>query len=623
MVTAGAAVAPSAQTWGPGSLLWFVALPEDAAMNEYTSPGAVTVAPDDNVVAALLDNAAKHPERIALSHRANDRFVDVTTAELATTVRELAAGLIALGIEPGSRVCLFMPARIEFTYLDYAIWAAGCATVTIYETSSPDQVEWIIGNSGAVALFCGAKAQLAQYDAVADQLPDCKTVMVVDDGAIDDLRRRGQEAGQAEVDARIAAIKHDDLATLVYTSGTTGRPKGCSLTHHNLIWDTRQVMVAARDVFTENSSTLAFLPLAHILARIVQVACITRGVKIGYASGFARLVPEMQEFKPTFLVAVPRVFEKVFSTAQSGASKGVKKAIFDRATKVAIDYSSQVTRGSVSKRTELEHKVFDKLVYSKLGAAFGGNLQFAVSGGAPLGERLGRFFHGAGVQVLEGYGLTETTGAATVNTPATFKVGSVGPPLPDSSARIADDGEILLKGGHIFAGYWKNPEATAEVLSEDGWFSTGDIGEIDEQGFLSITGRKKDLIVTAGGKNVAPAVLEDLVRAHTLVSQCLVVGDAKPFIAALVTVDAEELPKWEARLAPQAGDGNQAALEAEVQKAIDDANRAVSHAEAIKAFRILPNDFTVESGELTPSMKVRRPVVMEHYAAVIAEIYGA
>jgi long-chain acyl-CoA synthetase len=592
-------------------------------MNEYTSPGAVTVAPGDNVVAALLDNAAKYPDRVTLAHRANDRFVEVTTAELATTVREVAAGLISMGIEPGSRVCLFMPARIEFTYLDYAIWAAGCATVTIYETSSSDQVEWIIGNSGAVAVFCGSKAQLEQYDAVAERLPDCKTVMVVDDGAVDDLRRRGHDVRQADVDARIAAIKHDDLATLVYTSGTTGRPKGCELTHHNLIWDTRQVIEASHEFLSDTASTLAFLPLAHILARIVQVACITAGVKVGYASGFARLVPEMQEFKPTFLVAVPRVFEKVFNTAQSGASKGIKKTIFDRATQVAIEYSNQVTSGAVSRRTGLEHKVFDKLVYSKLAAAFGGELRYAVSGGAPLGERLGRFFHGAGLQVLEGYGLTETTGAATVNQPSKFKVGSVGAPIPGSSVRIADDGEILLRGGHIFAGYWKNPEATAEVLSDDGWLSTGDIGEIDDQGFLSITGRKKDLIVTAGGKNVAPAVIEDLVRAHTLVSQCLVVGDAKPFIAALVTIDADELPSWEARSVTQTADGKQAMLEAEMQRAIDHANKAVSHAEAIKAFRILPNDFTVESGELTPSMKVRRPVVMEHYAAVIAEIYGA
>jgi long-chain acyl-CoA synthetase len=589
-------------------------------MNEYTSPGAVTVAPDDNVVAALLDNAVKHPDRVALSHRAGDRFVDVTTAELAATVRELAAGIIGLGIEPGSRVCLFMPARIEFTYLDYAILAAGCATVTIYETSSSDQVEWIIGDSGSVALICGGAAQRARYEEVADRLPDCRTVLVVDDGAIEELRRQGKDVDPADVDRRIAAITHDDLVTLVYTSGTTGRPKGCALTHHNLIWDTRQALVAAGDVLDEGSSTLMFLPLAHILARLLQVACVTQGVRIGYISSVGRLVPEMQEFKPTFLVAVPRIFEKVYSTAQAGAGKGVKKKIFDRAAAVAADYSKQATRGSVKRTTDLQHKLFTKLVYSKLGAAFGGNLRFALSGGAPLGERLGHFFHGAGVLVLEGYGLTETTGGATLNTPNRFKIGTVGPPIPGASVRIAEDGEVLLKGGHIFKGYWENPQATAEVLTDDGWFVTGDIGELDDQGFLKITGRKKDLIVTAGGKNVAPAVLEDLVRGSALVSQCVVIGDAKPFIAALVTLDAEELPRWKASGGSGSGTDD-AAVERAVKKAIDDANGAVSQAEAIKAFRILPDDFTVESGELTPSMKVRRPVVMERRAAVIAEIY--
>jgi long-chain acyl-CoA synthetase len=591
-------------------------------MNEYTSPGAVTVAPDDNVVAALFDNAAKHPDRVALSYRSDDRFVDVTTAEFGSTVRELAAGFISLGLEPGSRVCLFMPACIEFTYLDYAILAAGCATVTIYETSSADQVEWIIGDSGAATVICGGEAQRAKYDAVAANVPHCHTVMVVDDGALDELRQRGQDVDAAEVDRRIAAIKHDDLVTLVYTSGTTGRPKGCALTHYNLIWDTRQALVAAGDVLDDSSSTLMFLPLAHILARLLQVACVTRGVRIGYISSVARLVPEMQEFRPTFLVAVPRIFEKVFNTAQSGAGKGLKKRIFDQAAKVAIEYSNQAIRGRVSKATELQHRLFTRLVYSKLGHAFGGNLRFALSGGAPLGERLGHFFHGAGVLVLEGYGLTETTGGATLNTPQAFKIGTVGRPVPGASVRIAEDGEVLLKGGHIFKGYWQNPPATAEVLSADGWFATGDIGELDSDGFLKITGRKKDLIVTAGGKNVAPAVLEDLVRANVLVSQCVVVGDARPFIAALVTLDAEEIPKWETG-AGVSGDGARGALHAEVQKAIDTANKAVSHAEAIKAFRILPDDFTVEGGELTPSMKVRRPVVMERYAMVIAEIYGA
>ncbi|HEY8092787.1 MAG TPA: long-chain fatty acid--CoA ligase [Acidimicrobiales bacterium] len=593
-------------------------------MQEFTTPGEVAVPADDNVVTALLANAERFPQRPALAYRSGDRFVDVSTKDLVTTVRELAAGLISLGIEAGSRVCLFMPARIEFTYLDYAIWAAGCATVTIYETSSADQVEWIVGNSGSVAVLCGSQDQRKVFDAVAQNLPDAKHVFVVDDGAIEELTRLGRNIPQSEVDARIDGITHDGLGTLVYTSGTTGRPKGCALTHGNLIWDTRQAVAALREILDADASTLAFLPLAHILARVVQVACVTQGVRIGYASSFARLVPEMQELKPTFIVAVPRVFEKVYGVAQSGAAKGAKKRIFERATAVAIEHSKQSAAGAVSRRTQLEHTVLDKLVYSKLRAAFGGRMRFALSGGAPLGERLGHFFDGAGVQVLEGYGLTETTGGATVNTPTFFRIGSVGRPVPGASARIAEDGEIMLKGGHIFQGYWRNPEATAAVLGDDGWFATGDIGEVDDDGFVRITGRKKDLIVTAGGKNVAPAVLEDLVRADRIISQCVVVGDARPFIACLVTLDAEELPGFAAQHGMETVDdaAGQKALHAEVKKAIDSANAAVSHAEAIKAFRILPGDFTIESGELTPSLKVRRPVVLANYAVQIEAIYA-
>jgi long-chain acyl-CoA synthetase len=449
-------------------------------------------------------------------------------------------------------------------------------------------------------------------------------VLVVDEGALEDLRTKGRQIPQVAVDEHIARIGHEDLATLVYTSGTTGMPKGCALTHGNLIWDSRQAAVAVAEVLDGGSSTLSFLPLAHILARVVQVACVTQGVKIGYSTGISHLVAEMQEFKPTFIVAVPRIFERVFNTAQAGATKGIKKKVFERATAVAIAYSREGAAAAPSKRLKAEHQLYERLVYRKLGAAFGGRLRFALSGGAPLGERLGHFFNGAGILVLEGYGLTETTGGATVNTPAHFDIGSVGRPVPGSSARIGEDGEVFLKGGHIFAGYWRNPEATAEVLGDDGWFATGDIGELDD-GFLRITGRKKDIIVTAGGKNVAPAVLEDLVRANPIISQCVVVGDAKPFIACLVTLDAEELPRFgaEAGIPPGTSPASQPAVHDEVQRAIDDANRAVSHAEAIKAFRILPDDFSVESGELTPSLKVRRPAVLEKHAATLEDIYGS
>lgn len=600
-------------------------------MIEYTAPGAVEVPSDDNVVQALLANDRSRPGHAALAVREGDEFVDVTTAEFVRRVRELAAGLIASGIERGDRVCLFMRSRIEFTYLDYAIWAAGATTVTIYETSAAEQVEWIVGNSGSVAIVCGNSELRSRFDEVADRLPECRHAFVVDDGDLDRLTAAGADVDKGAVDERIDAIDHDDAATLVYTSGTTGRPKGCVVTHGNLIWEVRQVVSKTGDLFNAEGSTLMFLPLAHILARIVQVGCVTQGVKIGYSTGIANLVPELGMLKPTWVFAVPRVFEKVYNTAQGRAGSGVQRTIFDRATKIAIDFSKQSMAGDVKWTTKLEHQLYDKLVYTKMRTALGGRVAFALSGGAPLGERLGHFFHGAGVLVLEGYGLTETTAAATINTTDEFKIGTVGPPIPGASVKIAEDGEILLAGGMVFAGYWKNEEATADSLSDDGWFATGDIGEIDDDGYVRITGRKKELIVTAAGKNVAPAVLEDAVRAHPLVSQVLVVGDQQPFIAALVTLDIEELTKWADQRGAHASapgelirellEDDSDALRSEVQSAIDDANTHVSRAESIREFRILSTDFTIESGELTPTMKLRRTIVVDNHQPVIDDIY--
>lgn len=600
-------------------------------MIEYTAPGAVEVPSDDNVVQALLANDRSRPGHAALAVREGDEFVDVTTAGFVRRVRELAAGLIASGIERGDRVCLFMRSRIEFTYLDYAIWAAGATTVTIYETSAAEQVEWIVGNSGSVAIVCGNSELRSRFDEVADRLPECRHAFVVDDGDLDRLTAAGADVDKGAVDERIDAIDHDDAATLVYTSGTTGRPKGCVVTHGNLIWEVRQVVSKTGDLFNAEGSTLMFLPLAHILARIVQVGCVTQGVKIGYSTGIANLVPELGMLKPTWVFAVPRVFEKVYNTAQGRAGSGVQRTIFDRATKIAIDFSKQSMAGDVKWTTKLEHQLYDKLVYTKMRTALGGRVAFALSGGAPLGERLGHFFHGAGVLVLEGYGLTETTAAATINTTDEFKIGTVGPPIPGASVKIAEDGEILLAGGMVFAGYWKNEEATADSLSDDGWFATGDIGEIDDDGYVRITGRKKELIVTAAGKNVAPAVLEDAVRAHPLVSQVLVVGDQQPFIAALVTLDIEELTKWADQRGAHASapgelirellEDDSDALRSEVQSAIDDANTHVSRAESIREFRILSTDFTIESGELTPTMKLRRTIVVDNHQPVIDDIY--
>ncbi len=601
-------------------------------MQEFTAPGAVHVEPDDNVVAALLANGEKSPDHVALAYRKGDEFVDVTTKEFVDRVRSYAAGLIGLGVQPGDRVCIFMKSRIEFTLLDYAIWAAGATTVTIYETSSPFEVEWIAGNSESVAIFCGNAELKSRFDEVAGELPACKHSFVADGGGLEELAKAGADVDQAQVDERIVNIKHSDPATLVYTSGTTGRPKGCVISHGSMIWEVRQVISKMGNLFTPDGSTLMFLPLAHILARVVQVGCVTRGVKISFSTGIANLVPELGMTNPTWVFAVPRVFEKVFNTAQGKAGQGLKRKIFDRATHVAVEWSKQKVAGKVKWHTNLERNLYDKLVYGALRTAMGGNLQYAISGGAPLGERLGHFFHGAGVLVLEGYGLTETTAAATVNTPKEFKIGTVGKPIPGAGAKIADDGEILLKGGMVFDGYWNNPEATAEVLVGDGWFATGDIGEIDDDGFVRITGRKKELIVTAGGKNVAPAVLEDAVRAHALVSQVMVVGDEKPFIGAIVTLDAEELTKWAeekgahssapGELVREMLDDDGDELRSEISGAIDEANKLVSRAESIREFRILVDDFTIDSGELTPTLKMKRNVIADKRAGAIESIYA-
>jgi long-chain acyl-CoA synthetase len=599
-------------------------------MREFTGPGEVTIAPDDNVVTAFLERARTKPTAAALAFRDGNAYKVVTAGEMADTVRRLAAGFIGLGIEPGSKICLFSKTRIEFTLLDYAIWAAGCVTVPIYETSSADQVRWVVGNSEAVALLVENDELKSVYDAVAGDLPECRHVFLIDGGGLDALRAAGSDVDPAAVDERVAGISHDDLATLVYTSGTTGLPKGCELTHRNFIWDVRQVISQAQDLLTEDRSTLMFLPLAHIFARVVQAACVTTGVTLAYSTGIKNLVEELSLYPPDWVFSVPRVFEKIYNTAVQKAGGGLKGKIFEAATATAISMSKERQAGGVSFGTKSKYALFDKLVYSKLRHTFGGKLQWAISGGAPLGERLGHYFNGIGVLVLEGYGLTETTAGATINTPEHVRIGTVGRPFPGASVHIADDGEVLLKGGMVFRGYWKNEEATAAAFTEDGWFKSGDLGSLDEDGFLSITGRKKELIITAGGKNVQPAVLEDTIRASAVISQCMVIGDAKPFVAALVTLDPEELPNWAARhgktLSPDDDPvlalRDDPDLRAAVQEAVDRANQHVSKAEAIREFRILDSDFSIEQGELTPTLKVKRTVVLERYADAVKSIYG-
>lgn len=594
-------------------------------MQEFSTPPVVEVDPSENLTTPVWENERTHPSRAALAYRQGDTYVDVSSAEFAARVRRLAAGFMGLGIEPGSRVCIFSPTRLEFTLLDYAIWAAGCATVTIYETSSPDQVEWIVGNSEAVAIVCATDELLETYQAQAGKLGSCKHAFSIESGGMDEIISAGEAITDEEVLERATGVTQNDLATLVYTSGTTGRPKGCVITHGNFVNTLHQVIAALPDVVKPGETNLMFLPLAHIFARIVQVGCIARGMRIAYSTGIPHLVEELAMVHPWFVFSVPRVFEKIYNSARQNAEEEGKAKIFDLAANTAIEYSRQTEAGRVSLKTKALHALFDKLVYGKLRVVFGGNLRYAISGGAALGERLGHFFSGIGLTVLEGYGLTETTSILTFNTPEARKVGTVGRPAPGFTIRIADDGEILAKGPGIFQGYWANPDATDEVFDDEGWFHTGDIGELDDQGFLRITGRKKEIIVTAGGKNVAPLVLEDAIRAHPLVSQAMVVGDGKPFIAALVTIDPEFFEAWakqhgkEGTIAELVDDPD---LKAEIQSAIDAANALVSKAEAVKAFRILPVDFTIEGGELTPTLKVKRRIVSERFADAILSIYG-
>ncbi len=594
-------------------------------MQEYTSPGEIEVSQDENLTDALWKMAEAHPDRPAVSHRVGDRFVNWSTQRFVDEVRAVAKGLMAAGVEQGDRVCIYSSTRLEWTVLDFAVWAAGAVSVPVYETSSSGQIEWIFEDSGAVAMILEGPTLKATFDEVADKLTGCKHVWNMEEGALEHLRAGGVEVSDEDLAERAASVTGRDTATIVYTSGTTGRPKGCVITHYNFVWDAEQVAEAAKEFFKPGKRTLLFLPLAHIFARVIQTTCVRNGVKLGFSTGIPQLVEELQLYQPDFLLAVPRVFEKVYNGARQKAHADGKGAIFDRAAAVAVAYSRERASGKVSLPTRLQHALFDKLVYGKLRAAMGGQVEYAVSGGAALGERLGHFFNGIGITILEGYGLTETTAGACLGRPSAFQVGTVGRPVPGASVRVADDGEILLKGGHIFTGYFNNPEATAEVLTDDGWFHSGDLGQVDSQGFVRITGRKKEILVTASGKNVAPAVLEDRMRAHALVSQSMVVGDGQPFIAALITIDPEAFPTW---AEANGKDGTNVAdfvddedLHAEVQKAVDEANAAVSRAESIRAFKILPDDFVV-GVELSQKMSVKRHVVAEKYKHVIDELYA-
>ena len=594
-------------------------------MVEHSVPALHDVAETANVTTFVVTNAAEAPDRAIFARPVGDSWHDVTAREFLDEVTAVAKGFVAAGIAPGDRLALMSRTRYDWTLVDFAAWFAGAVVVPIYETSSAEQVQWILSDSGATGCIVETAENEAMVGQVYSALPALEHVWQFDAGAVEFLITAGRDVEDAEIDRRRNALHAETLATIIYTSGTTGRPKGCELTHGNFVSEVENVVGSLPDVFCgEKATTLLFIPLAHVFARVIEVGCIYARAKVGHTADVKLLVDDLATFQPTFILSVPRVFEKIYNSAEQKAQAAGKGKIFHAAAQTAIEYSKATESGSPGIALRLKHAIFDKLVYAKLRAALGGKLEYAVSGGAPLGARLGHFFRGIGVVVLEGYGLTETTAGATVNQPTALKIGTVGSPVPGMSFRIADDGEVLIKGPIVFRGYFNNPKATAEAF-QDGWFATGDIGELDADGFLRITGRKKELIVTAGGKNVAPAVLEDRLRAHPLVSQCLVVGDGQPYIGCLITLDPEALPAWLEQHGKPATPAEKVAedpdLTAAIQAAVDDANKAVSKAESIKRFQILPVDFTVETGHLTPSLKMKRVQVMKDFAVQVDALY--
>ncbi|MDV3221588.1 AMP-dependent synthetase/ligase [Intrasporangium sp.] len=572
-------------------------------------------------------NADNSPGEGAFSKKSPaGHWTHVTWAEFADDVTAVAKGLIAAGIKPGERVGLMSRTRYEWTLVDFAAWTAGAVVVPIYETSSPEQVEWILLDSGTRHVVVEAPRHREIVEDVRDRLPGFEEIIEIDGGGLEALKARGADVSDAALLEARAGLDRTTVATIIYTSGTTGRPKGVQLTHGNFL-DLAENAIAklGDEVLTPGASTLLFLPLAHVFARFIEVLCVAAPVRIGHAPDIKSILDDFGSFQPTFVLAVPRVFEKIFNSAEAKAAAGGKDKIFLRAATVAIAYSESLDERGPGIGLRLQHAIFDRLVYGKLRAAMGGRVRYAISGGAPLGTRLGHFFRGIGVNILEGYGLTETTAPLSVNIPAKVKIGTVGPPLPGTAVRIANDGEILVKGVGVFSSYHQNDQATSEVI-RDGWFHTGDLGDLDEDGYLRITGRKKEIIVTAGGKNVAPAVLEDRLRSHPLVSQCIVVGDQKPFIGALVTLDAEMWPLW----APAHGLDNVSIEEARthpkvlevLQQAVDRANEAVSKAEGIRKFAVLPGDFTEANGYLTPSLKMKRNIVLKDYDQDVESLYS-
>ena len=598
-------------------------------MTAPVAPLAVELDRGANINQILADRVADTPERVIVERKTSPSgpWEPMTAREFDAHVVAVAKGLVARGVQPGDRVAIMARTRYEWSLLDWAIWAAGAVCVPVYETSSAEQVLWILSDSAVSLIVVETGEHAAVVAGVRDQVPLVGDVLVIDDGAVDALVAAGAEVADEEIERRRHLANLGDLATIIYTSGTTGRPKGAELTHGNFAELAVNTVKKLEVVVTgENVRTLLFMPLAHVFARFIHVLTVAAGAVLGHAPDTKTLVPDMQSFRPTFVLSVPRVFEKVYNSAEQSAATGLKRGIFQRAAKTAIVFSRALdTPRGPSPWLRLQHKVADLLVLHKIRAALGGRVEWAISGGAPLGERLGHFFRGVGLRVLEGYGLTETTAPLCVNLPERTKIGTVGPALPGCGLRIADDGEIEGYGIGVFRGYRNNEAATAEAF-HDGWFRTGDLGTLDEDGFLRITGRKKEIIVTAGGKNVAPSVLEDRLRGHPLVSQVVVVGDQRPFIGALITLDPEGVPGWLTAHGKPAMSLAEAAKDVDVlaslDRAVERTNEAVSRAESIRKYRILPIDLTIANGYLTPKLSVRRAEVLKDFAQEIDALYS-
>jgi long-chain acyl-CoA synthetase len=600
----------------------------------------VELDPESNVTDLLLEQHAQDPVHALYSRKGPSGWTDIPAQQFLDQVRALAKGLIAGGVAPGETVAVMSATRYEWTVVDFAIWFAGGVTVPIYETSSASQVEWILHDSGARRVFVEDQAKAALVQGVLDGsgllAERLLNVVRMDyDGAAPNLfslAAAGGGVSDAELERHRSAAGLADVASLVYTSGTTGRPKGCEITHGNFALVAKNIVLFLPEILLQpNTRTLMFLPLAHVLARAVQVICLSAGTTLGHTSSAKDLLADLDAFKPSFLLVVPRIFEKVYAGAAHKAALAGTDRLFEAAAAVAVEHSRALDAAARGEGPgpgwvlRAKHGLFDKVLYPKLRQAFGGQLGYTVSGASPLSPNDAHFFRGAGVPVLEGYGLTETTAPCTANTPTRTKVGTVGIPVPGTTIRIAEDGEILVKGIGVFKGYHANETANAEAFL-DGFFRTGDLGSLDADGFLTVTGRKKDLLVTAGGKNVAPGPLEEKIREHQLVAQAVVVGDGRPFVAALVNLDPEGLANWcAAHRVPAMGAAEAAAngqVRAAIQAAVDEANALVSKAESIRAFVVLDADFTVESGHLTPSLKLRRAAVVRDFAAQIDRIYG-